>query len=185
MSELDARLVERARAGDAAAFDGLVRRHVRAAYAVALAVLANPHDAEDACQDAFITALERLDQCRDPERFAAWLLQIVRNRARNNLRAERARPAIALDAATLQSSGPGPARDAERAQLRERLIAGLSQLTQVQREVVLLHDLEGWPHSEIAELLGVAEGTSRYHLSMARRALRPLLRPLVSEEEPS
>lgn len=185
MSELDARLVERARAGDVAAFDGLVRRHVRGAYAVALAVLSDPHDAEDACQDAFITALERLDQCREPERFAAWLLQIVRNRARNSLRAERARPSVPLDAAVLRSGEPGPAREAERAQLREILLAGLAQLTEVQREVVLLHDLEGWRHREIAERLGLAEGTSRYHLSVARRALRPLLRPLVSEEEPS
>lgn len=185
MSELDAHLVERARAGDPAAFDGLVRRHVRAAYAVALAVLADPHDAEDACQDAFITALERLDQCREPERFAAWLLQIVRNRARNKRRAERARPAVSLDATILRSSGPGPAREAERAQLRERLLSGMSRLTEVQREVLLLHDLEGWQHREIAALLGFAEGTSRYHLSVARRELRPLLRPLVSEEEPS
>lgn len=183
MPDLDSHLVERAREGDAAAFDALVRRHIRAAHAVALSVLANPQDAEDACQDAFITALERLDQCRDPERFAAWLLQIVRNRSRNNLRAERARPAIPLDAALHRSEGPGPARWAERAQLRDRLVEGLKQLTEVQREVVLLHDLEGWQHGEIAELLGVAEGTSRYHLSMARRALRPLLRPLASEEE--
>lgn len=185
MSELDARLVERARAGDAAAFDGLVRRHVRSAYAVALGVLANPHDAEDACQDAFITALERLEQCREPERFAAWLLQIVRNRARNNLRAERARPVTALDPTVLHSADPGPAADAERAQLRDGLLAALSQLTEVQREVVLLHDLEGWRHGEIGDLLGIAEGTSRYHLSVARRALRPLLRPLASEEEHS
>lgn len=183
MSELDAHLVERARAGDAAAFDALVRRHLRAAYAVALAVLANQHDAEDACQDAFITALERLDQCREPERFAAWLLQIVRNRARNNLRTERARPAVGLDSTTLRSAGAGPARDAERAQLREGLLAALSRLTEVQREVVLLHDLEGWQHREIGDLLGFVEGTSRYHLSMARRALRALLRPLAAEEE--
>lgn len=182
MMDSDSSLVERARGGDARAFDDLVRRHIRAAYAVALAVLANPQDAEDACQDAFMTALERLEQCREPDRFAAWILQIVRNRSRNQLRAARARPAVSLDLSLHASAEPGPSRYAEQAQLRDRLVTALEKLTAVQREVVLLHDLEGWRHSEIADVLGVAEGTSRYHLSMARRALRPLLRPIVSEE---
>lgn len=184
MSDLDARLVERARDGDAVAFDALVRRHIHAARAVAVAIMANPHDADDICQDAFITALERLEQCREPGRFAGWLLQIVRNAARNRIRAERARPTAPLETAAGRSSASRPSRDAERAELRQWLMAALDTLPAAQREVVLLHDLEGWPHRDIAELMGLAEGTSRYHLSMARRALRPLLRPLSSEEEP-
>jgi RNA polymerase sigma-70 factor (ECF subfamily) len=183
MSDLDAHLVARARAGDAAAFDGLVRRHVRAAHAVALAVLGNAEDAEDACQDAFIKALERLDQCREPERFVGWLLQIVRNGARNRLRFERSRPTSPLELAAGRSSGSRPGRDAERAEMRARLLGGLATLSEVQREVVLLHDLEGWAHREIADLLGLAEGTSRFHLSVARRKLRLLLEVLVTEEE--
>ena len=79
----DAVLVARARRGEPAAFEALVRRHYRAAFAVALAVLGNRMDAEDVCQDAFVVAAERLDECRQPEKFAAWLLQVVRNRARN------------------------------------------------------------------------------------------------------
>lgn len=183
MSDLDARLVERARGGDAEAFDGLVRRHIRAARAVAMAVVANPHDADDVCQDAFITALQRLEQCRDPGRFAGWLLQIVRNGALNRIRYEKSRPAWPLEAASAQAGGSLPSRDLERAELRRQLTDGLDTLTPVQREVVLLHDLEGWPHRDIAELLGVAEGTSRYHLSTARRALRKVLHPLITGEE--
>ncbi len=83
VAETDSRLVALARAGDARAFEVLVRRHLRSAHAVALGVLGHPADAEDVCQDAFLTALEKLDDCRDPNRFAAWLMRIVRNRALN------------------------------------------------------------------------------------------------------
>ena len=58
---------------------GTVRRHLRAAHAVARAKLDNPGDADDVCQDAFIKALERIDDCRNPDGFRAWLLTIVRN----------------------------------------------------------------------------------------------------------
>ena len=87
----DARLVRRAREGDAAAYETLVRRHLNTAYAVALAELADRGDAEDAVQDSFIMALERLDDCRDPSAFAGWLRRIVRNRARSVRRRERVR----------------------------------------------------------------------------------------------
>ncbi|KPK81200.1 MAG: hypothetical protein AMS25_07265 [Gemmatimonas sp. SM23_52] len=166
--------VERARRGDAAAFGALVRRHYRAAYAVALAVLGNPMDAEDVCQDAFLRALERLDKLQQPERFLAWLLQIVRNRARNFLdyrRVRSARPLEDLSAGTDET----PAREAERQELRRALGSALAELSEIQREVVLLHDLEGWKHREIAEALGLSEGMSRQHLMGARRLLRERL----------
>lgn len=76
-----ARLVIRARAGDANAFEELVQNHLGAAHATAMAILQRPEDAEEATQDAFVTALEKLDDCRDVARFSGWLLQIVRNRA--------------------------------------------------------------------------------------------------------
>jgi RNA polymerase sigma-70 factor (ECF subfamily) len=67
--------------------------------------------------------------------------------------------------------------------LRERLVVGLSAISETQREVVLLHDLEGWKHREIAEALGFPEGTVRYHLHQARRALRSLLGASLREKE--
>ncbi len=175
MADDDARLVEHARDGDAHAFGLLVRRHLGSAYAVALAVLGTPADAEDVCQDAFVTALKRLDDCRSPERFAAWLHQIVRNRARDLLRREAARRAVPIDTAAGLAGPESPAADAERAELRERLIDSLTVLSEVQREILLLHDLEGWRHREIAGLLSLPEGTVRAHLFHARRALRARL----------
>jgi len=170
----DASLVARARRGDSAAFEALVRRHYRASYAVALAILENGMDAEDVCQDAFVKALDRLDDCRQPEKFVAWLLQIVRNRARNFRDSRRVRLAQPLDTANV-ASPLSPDRDAERSELRGVLEAALGQLSEVQREVVLLHDLEGWKHREIGATLGVSEGASRQHLFAARKILRELL----------
>ena len=168
-------LVRRARVGDAAAFEELVRRHLRAAYSTALAVTNDPTDAEDVAQDAFIAALERLDECQDPDRFSGWLLRIVRNRALNLQRSQGVRAAQPLgDAATAPSSAD-PARETDRALLREQLTAALGELTETQRQVVLMHDLEGYKHREIGEVLGVSEGASRFHLSTARAALRKLL----------
>ena len=77
--ETDGILVANVRRGDSRAFDQLVRRHLRAAHAVARSQLRNPDDADDVCQEAFIKALKRIDDCRDPEKFRAWLLTIVRN----------------------------------------------------------------------------------------------------------
>src|SRR5688572_11592110 len=105
MSSDTGQLVRSARAGDAAAFEQLVRLHLRAAYSVALAVTNDPSDAEDVTQDAFIAALERLEECKDPDRFSGWLLRIVRNRALNLRRSQAVRAAQSLtDAATAPST---------------------------------------------------------------------------------
>ena len=74
----DARLVARARRGDAVAFDELVARHLRSAYAVALSEVLVPEAATAACQDAFLRALDELDRCTYPAQFLPWLLQITR-----------------------------------------------------------------------------------------------------------
>lgn len=166
-------LVRRARAGDAQAFEALVRGHYRAAYATALALTGTPMDAEDVVQDGFIRALEHLDEC-DPDRFGPWLLSIVRNRAHNVRDRERVRAAEPVDG--VQVAGRSRAdRRAERAELRGALEAALADLPPVQREVVLLHDLEGWKHREIAEALEISEVMARQHLFKARQQLRARL----------
>ncbi len=170
----DAAYVERVRRGDASAFEVLVRRYYRAAYAVALGLLGNSMDAEDVCQDAFLKALERLDDCREPHKFASWLLQIVRNRAHNFRAYRRVRATESLEL-TGAAGREDSARDAERADLRERLEDALRQLSEIQRQVVLLHDLEGLKHREIAGHLAISEGMSRQHVLNARRKLREIL----------
>ena len=167
----DAVLVQLARGGDPQAFDVLVRRHLRAAFAVALAVVRDRADAEDVCQDAFLTALEHIEDCRQPERFRAWMLQITRNRARNFVARRKVRRAVPLEVAD-RGGDDDPARDLERAELGERLLAALAVLPEVQREIVLLHELDGWRHQDIAAALGISVAMSRVHLFNARRTLR-------------
>ncbi|MGQ0813277.1 MAG: RNA polymerase sigma factor [Gemmatimonadota bacterium] len=169
-------LVRRARAGDGSAFEQLVRLHMRAAYTVALGVTNDPADAEDVTQDAFVAALERIEDCKEPERFSGWLLSIVRNRALNFRRAQTVRATAPLGVLETTSSSSNPAQDAARTLLREDLTAALAQLSATQRQVVLLHDLEGYKHREIAELIGISEGASRFHLSTARATLRGVLK---------
>src|SRR5688572_14811942 len=119
MEESDADLVARVRLGDRRAADGLLRRYLRSCRAVALAVTGSEADAEDACQDAFVAAMDRIDDCRDPARFGAWLLRIVRNQARNLLRRERVRRSEPLEESAAAGASSAAA-GLELAELRER-----------------------------------------------------------------
>jgi RNA polymerase sigma-70 factor (ECF subfamily) len=182
MTESDATLVGRARQGSSEAFEALVRRHLKGAYAVALAQLGEPADAEDVCQDAFVTALKRLDDCRKPDQFGPWLYAIVRNRAHDHRRRRAVREALPLDAALHASGGPDPHRETERSELRDDLVGAMQGLTATQREVVLLHDFEGWSHKEIGDRLGISDGSARVHLFKARKTLRERLSGRHKEE---
>jgi RNA polymerase sigma-70 factor (ECF subfamily) len=175
MPESDASLVRRARLGDGAAAGTLLRRYFRASYLVAMARLGNRLDAEDACQDAFVRCLEHLDDCRDPDRFGPWLLRIVRNTAHNRGDYLRIREAELLTPDLGVFGRDNPETSMEREELRTVLRRALGELSLVQREVVLLHDLEGWRHAEIADRLELSETMSRRHLSDARKRLRSLL----------
>lgn len=169
-------LVEKAIQGEASAFSSLIKEHLRAAYLTALAVVERPSDAEDVAQDAFLAAFEGLETCREPSRFSGWLIQIVRNRALNLLEHRGVRELKS----EMESS---PAYEIQQDYyLRKQLLVALSQLTPVQREVVLLYDLEGLSHAEIAEISAISEAMSRQHLMMARRKLREVLLPTTNTE---
>ncbi len=173
----DAALVALARQGDREAFGTLVRRYLRAAHAVASATVRDSADADDVVQEAFLEALVHLERCREPARFAAWLLTIVRNRGHNRRRYLRRREAEPLEDHSLATALPDPARSAERAELRAHLLRALEELPDSQRQVVLLHDLEGRTHAEVAGALGITEGSSRLLLHRARKHLREVLGP--------
>lgn len=164
-----AELVHLALEGERSAFDELVRSHLRVAYAVALAFVRRPVDAEDVAQIAMVSAFEKLHTCREPQRFRAWLLQIVRNRARNWLEERNRRDAnqaVSERGDRLHFTLQPETSD------RKWLLKALGGLSEVRREVVILHDLEGWTHGEIAEALGLSEEMSRQHLFLARGELR-------------
>jgi RNA polymerase sigma-70 factor (ECF subfamily) len=176
-------LVSRAIAGDVGAFESLVRRHFRASFAIALSIMGNRADAEDVCQDAFVAAFEHLNTCREPERFTQWLFQIVRNRARKTRDYLRVRRTASLSDVAEPAGSPAdtPHHHAVNADVREALSTALRALTDTQAAVVLMHDLEGWKHREIAMALGISDMMSRRHLSDARRVLRARLADHVPE----
>ena len=177
----DSDLIAATLTGDPAAFDALVRRHYRAAFSVALAHSTNRSDAEDVCHDAFVRVGARLHECRNTDRFAYWLCAIVRNHARNIIArgvVRRAAPLMHDTAASVDN----PVRDAELGELRARLESALATLSPIQREVVLLHDMDGWTHEAIAEVIGTSAGMSRQHLFKARHRLRDALGQHTSTE---
>jgi RNA polymerase sigma-70 factor (ECF subfamily) len=168
--------VRQARRGDEQSFGLLVERYQRAAYAVAYSVTGSREDAEDAAQESFLVALERLEECRNPDRFAGWLMTIVRNRSRNLVRREVLRETDPVPVGA-RSKTRTPDEDAAYFELRDMLSTALEALPEIQRQIVLLHDLEGWKHREIAQRIGIPSGTVRSHLHFARKALREALGP--------
>lgn len=170
----DAALVARARSGDRDAFGVLVDRYADQARRVARAVLQDPDDADDAAQDAFLAALVKLDQYDSARRFGPWLMRIVANAATDRRRRRKVRSAVSLDEG-LVAGGTRPDIMAERAVLLGRLRDALAELPERRRIAVVLFDVEGYSHAEIAQVLGIPEGTVRSEVFHARRKLRALL----------
>lgn len=179
--EPDARLIERVRAGDAEAYGELVRRHMRRAFSIAYRILEHREDAEDVVQESFLRALERFGSLEPGRPFAPWMYRIVVNGALNYRRARSVRRTeeIPEDA---RADGTAPDGAAEQAELRRRLREATAALPERQRTIVQLADLEGFTSAEVAEILGLSDGTVRWHLHQARRTLRQALAPLLEEE---
>jgi len=166
-------LVRQVKAGDEAAFGVLVDRYMDTGFAVAVSVLGNPHDAEDAVQNAFIRALERIDQLKPGSPFGPWFFRVLRSTALNLRRREILRTHEEIPASA--SAGTNPAKEWERGLTREAVLRALGELPEMQRLAVTLYDLEGYSHREIAEILEIAVGTSRAHVHHGRKSLKELL----------
>lgn len=167
-------LVDQVRDGDSEAFASLVDLYSEQAFAVAYGFLQHVEDAEDLVQDAFIRALERIDRLKPGSPFGPWFYRLVVN-ASLNRRRYRARRRTEPIPPNARGKG-NPVGAAHRAEMRERLARALRALPEVLETVVVLHDLEGFTHPEIAEMLDIPVGTSRSHLFRARRKLRSQLR---------
>jgi len=167
-------LIHRAQQGDRAAFETLYHAHVGRVYALCLRLTADRALAEERTQDAFVRAWERLATFRGESAFSSWLYRLTVNEVLLGRRAERRREArivttddpAALERPGAASGGAGTGLDLERA---------VAALPPGAREVFVLHDVEGYRHEEIAQLTGVAVGTSKAQLFRARRLLREAL----------
>jgi RNA polymerase sigma-70 factor (ECF subfamily) len=174
ISDEERSLVARARSGDQEGFAGLVRMHQRRAYIVARSVVMTHEDAEDAVQDGFLRAYQALDRFDPAQSFGAWLHRIVANAALDLSRRRKVRAAEELS-----ESYPSAFRDpGEDAELKDRLQSALATLPDRARTVLVLHDIEGFTHAEIGEMLGIPGGTARSDLHHARKRLKTLLADL-------
>ena len=141
---------------------------------LARAVLRQPDDADDAAQNAFLAAWTGIPRFDVTQPFAPWLARITMNAARDLRRRARVRNTEAIPS-DLASAGQGPESAAHTALLRDRLEQAMESLTERQRAALVLYEVEGYSHAEIADVLGVPEGTARSDLFHAKRRLRPLL----------
>jgi RNA polymerase sigma factor (sigma-70 family) len=167
-ADSEAALLAAARRGDRPALDALYRRHASQAFTAALRVVGDHALAEDVVQDAFLRAFARLDGYRGAAPFAAWLGRIVVNLAVERVRADWrwAGETGELEVQSAAAVDPGAQRDA---------LGLLARLAAPARTVVVLYELEGYSHAEIAALLGRSEDWSKTTLSRARRRLGELL----------
>ena len=173
-------LVVRVQQGDAEAYAVLVQRHLPRGYRIAWRVLRHREDAEDAVQDAFLRALERIDQC-DPERsFGPWFFRIVATTAINRQRSARRRETEELSEREI-SEAVGPADAASLSMLRSDVDAALATLPPVQRHLIELVTFEEFTPTEAAQLLDMPPGTARWHLHEARKALRTQLQAWLGD----
>jgi RNA polymerase sigma-70 factor, ECF subfamily len=171
-------LIMRCRAGSAAAFEPLVRRHEARALALAEALLGDADDAADAVQDAFVKAYRSLGRLRAGSDFGAWFRTILRNHCMDRLRSARRRRRVPLERATTETgacSQQAGSSVIEQQQLADILHGAMAQLSAEHREILVLKEIEGLSYAEIASATGVPGGTVASRIHHARSALRRLL----------
>jgi RNA polymerase sigma-70 factor (ECF subfamily) len=170
----DDEVVRAAIAGDRKAFETLYRRHADRVYGAVLRLAAFDHArAEDLTQEAFVRAWQKLDGFRFESAFGTWVYRLAVNVALMSIRARNADPVTIMDDDHLPDimSTDNPVRAVERDELEK----AISALPPRARAVLVLHDVEGWKHEEIATELGMAVGSSKAQLHRARGLLRRVL----------
>lgn len=172
-------LVERCRQGDLAAFEAIYRTHAGRLYNVAYRILGNAADAEDLLQEVFLTAHKKLDSFRGDSALGTWLYRLASNLCLDHLRSRAVRTGQVTG--TLDDE-PGLAdtssrRLADRTVDRMDLERAVAELPEGCRTAFILHDVEGLEHREVADMLGIAEGTSKSQVHKARLRLRAMLGP--------
>jgi RNA polymerase sigma-70 factor, ECF subfamily len=176
-------LVERARAGDTLAFEGLYMRHLSGVQQVVSAIIRDHSHVADAVQEAFTRALDRLPTLRDATRFRPWLLSIARHVATDHVRARmKARIGVEDEALDVATPEPGPEELAELAELSRLVRAGLAGLSKRDATAVALVTHLDFTPAEVAVALGITPGAAKVLVHRARRRLRDALRLDLSSD---
>lgn len=178
-------LVHRARRGDLAAYDELVQRYQERIYATIYHMTSNHDDANDLAQESFIKAFQALKSFKGGSSFYTWLYRIAVNKTINFLKQRKNRIHMSLNDLDFNAehdpdlvaliSDKTPRREANLTELQEKLNAALMKLSEPHRLVVILHDVQGLSHEEIAKVMGCNIGTVRSRLFYARQQLQAWL----------
>lgn len=187
----DSEWVTRWQAGDARAFEVLVKRHEQRVYRLLLRMLGSAEEAEDAAQEAFLSLHRHGHRFRREARFSTFVYRVAVNAALNKRRSQGRIRARHKELMHRQAAGehlPSAPRDPESAasgaQVQVKVQEALLRLPPDLRMAVILYDIEGQSYRDIADVLGVPEGTVKSRIHRARNALRELLRGLVRGREP-
>lgn len=175
-------LIKKAQNGDVTAFNRLVLTYQEAVYNVAYRIMGEPQSAEDATQEAFISAYNALKSFRGGS-FKSWLMRIATNACYDELRRRKRRPQTSLEKITdenesfvfLRSPEEGPEQAQQRLEMMHAIEDCLHALPDDQRIAAVLGDVEGYNYQEIAGIMGVSLGTVKSRLSRARAKLRDCL----------
>src|SRR2546425_4793655 len=178
-------LVKRARQGELAAYDELVRRYQERIYATIYHMTSNHEDANDLAQEAFVKAFQALKSFKGGSSFYTWVYRIAVNKTINFLKQRKNKAQMSLDDIDFNAehdpdlvaliSDKTPRREVNLAELQEKLNAAMRKLSEVHRLVVTLHDVQGLSHEEIGEIMDCNTGTVRSRLFYARQQLQAYL----------
>jgi RNA polymerase sigma-70 factor (ECF subfamily) len=181
----DHELVQRAQEGDTRAFDELVIKYSRKLYGLVYNMTSNKEDTHDLLQDIFAKAYRSLRHFKGKSTFYTWIYSIATNMTLNFLKKRRRRGGLSLDDVdsgiendpTLVDQGheANPHRQMNILELQKKLNEAMQQLSEDHRTVVTMFDIQGIPHAEISEILGVSEGTVRSRLYYAHQQLQGYL----------
>jgi RNA polymerase sigma factor (sigma-70 family) len=183
--EEESALVARARRGDLSAYDELVKRYQERIYATIYHMTSNHDDANDLAQESFIKAYQALKSFKGGSSFYTWLYRIAVNKTINFLKQRKNRTHMSLNDLDFNAehdpdfmaliSDKTPRRDADLTELQEKLNAALLKLSDSHRLVVVLHDVQGESHEDIAKIMDCNIGTVRSRLFYARQQLQSYL----------
>ncbi len=178
----DAELVLKAQQGDVHAFDQLVERYHSKIYGLTYNMTSNREDAEDLTQEVFVKAFEALPRFKGKSSFYTWVYRIAVNKTINYRKKRNRKRALSLDSfdqdiklddAYHEMTAKGsPLRNISLSELQKKLNEALLNLSEKHRTVVVMHDMQGIPHDEIAKVVGASVGTVRSRLFYARRQMQ-------------
>ena len=184
MEKQEQQWVEAARQGDQSAFEQLVKLYEKRVLALTTRMCKNPADAEEAAQEAFLSAWQGLPFFRGDASFSTWLYRLASNACVDLLRREgrhrsAAGPSLTDEEAAIDAAddAPSPQEQAERSELREQIEAGLQALTPDHRQVLILREMHQLSYDEISQVLDVDVGTVKSRINRAKGRLRELLAP--------